>query len=95
MSFILTQYFRNNFVIKKSVFSDLYIFIKRGRRRMATSMDSDIKPQNYDYFLVLDFEATCDDQRKPHPIEIIEFPVLKINARTFECESTFHTCLLN
>lgn len=62
---------------------------------MASSMTSTIKSQNYDYFLVLDFEATCDEQRKIHPIEIIEFPVLKINARTFECESTFHTCKSN
>jgi len=42
-----------------------------------------------DYFLVLDFEATCD---KPqiHPQEIIEFPILKLNGRTMEIESTFH-----
>ena len=61
---------------------------------MASSVSSASSPknQNYDYFLVLDFEATCDEQRKTHPIEIIEFPVLKINARTFQCESTFHTC---
>jgi hypothetical protein len=59
---------------------------------MASSMTDITKSQKYDYFLVLDFEATCDEQRKIHPIEIIEFPVLKINARTFECESTFHSC---
>lgn len=51
--------------------------------------------QNYDYFLVLDFEATCDEERKTHPIEIIEFPVLKINGKTLRCESTFHTCAFN
>ncbi|KAM8930241.1 ERI1 exoribonuclease 3 [Pelodytes ibericus] len=47
-------------------------------------------PQRYNYFLVLDFEATCD---KPqiHPQEIIEFPILKLNGRTMEIESTFHT----
>ncbi|MEE6495309.1 hypothetical protein FKM82_002005 [Ascaphus truei] len=47
-------------------------------------------PQRYHYFLVLDFEATCD---KPqiHPQEIIEFPILKLNGRTMEIESTFHT----
>ena len=44
-----------------------------------------------DYFLVLDFEATCDDGKKPKPQEIIEFPVLKVNARTLETESEFHT----
>ncbi|CAF4672976.1 unnamed protein product, partial [Rotaria magnacalcarata] len=58
---------------------------------MARSSNSSTQQQSYDYFLVLDFEATCDEERKIHPIEIIEFPVLKINARTFQCESTFHT----
>jgi inhibitor of KinA sporulation pathway (predicted exonuclease) len=62
---------------------------------MASSVNNSVKAQNYDYFLVLDFEATCDEERKTHPIEIIEFPVLKINARTFQCESTFHTCSYN
>ncbi|CAF1323443.1 unnamed protein product [Adineta steineri] len=58
---------------------------------MAVSLNNSIQPQNYDYFLVLDFEATCDDEKKITPSEIIEFPVLKINGRTFECESTFHS----
>ena len=48
----------------------------------------------FDYFLVLDFEATCDDRNAPKPQEIIEFPVLKVNARTFQTESTFHTYVL-
>ncbi|UJR31002.1 hypothetical protein I4U23_018513 [Adineta vaga] len=57
---------------------------------MASSSTNSIQPQDYDYFLVLDFEATCDDKTKLNQHEIIEFPVLKINGRTFECESTFH-----
>lgn len=55
---------------------------------------TEMKPQNFDYFLVLDFEATCDlkDANKDIvPKEVIEFPVLKVNAQTFEIESTFHT----
>ena len=44
-----------------------------------------------DYFLVLDFEATCEDKTKMKPQEIIEFPVLKVNAQTMTVESTFHT----
>ncbi|KAH7935468.1 hypothetical protein HPB52_008402 [Rhipicephalus sanguineus] len=48
--------------------------------------------QAYDYFLVLDFEATCSAEKGvPTPQEIIEFPVLKVNGRTFATESTFHT----
>ncbi|KAK3612359.1 hypothetical protein CHS0354_011080 [Potamilus streckersoni] len=48
------------------------------------------KPQQFDYFLVLDFEATCDDRENIHPQEIIEFPVLKVNSKTLETESIFH-----
>ena len=47
-----------------------------------------------DYYLVLDFEATCDERKQPKPQEIIEFPVLKVNARTFKTESVFHTYVL-
>ena len=37
-----------------------------------------ISPQQYDYFLVLDFEATCERDSKLRPQEIIEFPCLKV-----------------
>ncbi|XP_043941290.1 ERI1 exoribonuclease 3 [Protopterus annectens] len=47
--------------------------------------------QQYDYFLVLDFEATCEEKKHLHPQEIIEFPILKINGRTMEEDSRFHT----
>lgn len=47
-----------------------------------------------DYYLVLDFEATCDDRSPPVPQEIIEFPVLKVNASSLETESVFHTYVL-
>lgn len=46
-------------------------------------------PQQFDYFLVLDFEAN-GDHKIIKPMEIIEFPVLMINAKTFETEATFH-----
>ena len=44
-----------------------------------------------DYFLVLDFEATCEDKKKMKPQEIIEFPVIKVNSKTMEAESIFHS----
>ncbi|XP_065898742.1 ERI1 exoribonuclease 3-like [Dysidea avara] len=47
--------------------------------------------EKIEYYLVLDFEATCDEKRTSRPQEIIEFPVLKVNATTLETESTFHT----
>ncbi|XP_042855808.1 ERI1 exoribonuclease 3-like [Penaeus japonicus] len=58
-------------------------------RRKPLKMTNRI-PQDYDYFLVLDFEATCDQDKLIQPQEIIEFPVLKVDARTFRIESTFH-----
>lgn len=45
------------------------------------------RPQTLDYFLVLDFEATCDNEAQPDPQEIIEFPCLKVSAKTFEVEA--------
>lgn len=48
--------------------------------------------EKLDYFLVLDFEGVINkDHGSPDVMEIIEFPVLKINSRTLETESTFHT----
>lgn len=42
--------------------------------------------EKIDYYLVLDFEAN-----KGIVKEIIEFPVLKVNAKTFDIESEFHS----
>ncbi len=48
------------------------------------------KTQPFDYFLVVDFEATCDWKVQPQPQEIIEFPCMKVNASTLEVDSVFH-----
>jgi len=45
---------------------------------------------NFDYLLVLDFEATCDKNGTDHPQEIIEFPVLKVDTTNFQVRSRFH-----
>ncbi|KAF8786170.1 ERI1 exoribonuclease 3-like [Argiope bruennichi] len=50
-----------------------------------------IPKQKFDYFLVLDIEATCDYPDNVEPQEIIEFPVIKVNAETFIPEATFHS----
>ncbi|RUS75327.1 hypothetical protein EGW08_016916 [Elysia chlorotica] len=66
---------------------------KRSVEKMAAArtIGTDEKPnQNFDFFLVLDFEATCDNETRLSPQEIIEFPVLKVNARTHSVDSTFH-----
>lgn len=49
------------------------------------------RAQHFDSFLVLDFEATCDHPVQTEPMEIIEFPVLMVNAISFEVEASFHT----
>ena len=58
---------------------------------MATPAAAAAAQCSIDYYLVLDFEATCENGRKMKPQEIIEFPVLKLNASTHEVESTFHS----
>jgi DNA polymerase III alpha subunit (gram-positive type) len=50
--------------------------------------------QIYDYFLVLDFEATCLENEKIAVQEIIEFPCIKVNAITMEPEAVFHQYVL-
>ncbi|CAH8586063.1 unnamed protein product [Schistosoma turkestanicum] len=46
--------------------------------------------QKFAYFMVLDFEATCERDRKLPVPEIIEFPVLMVNASTLQTEAIFH-----
>ncbi|VBB28834.1 unnamed protein product [Acanthocheilonema viteae] len=47
--------------------------------------------QSFDYFLVLDFEATCEEGIKimPHQ-EIIEFPVIQLSGENLEEVGRFH-----
>lgn len=56
---------------------------------LGATNEQQFPPQQFDYFLVLDFEAN-GDHKIIKPMEIIEFPVLMINAKTFETESVFH-----
>lgn len=48
-----------------------------------------VKAQHFDYFCILDFEATCENGRKIVPQEIIEFPTVLLNAKTLEVEEEF------
>ena len=47
-------------------------------------------PLSLDYLLILDFEATCLEERNPPDFvhEIIEFPVLMLNIKTLEIVSS-------
>jgi inhibitor of KinA sporulation pathway (predicted exonuclease) len=48
------------------------------------------KPQKYDYILVLDFEATCLKDMKIDPQEIIEYPCIILETRTYAIKDVFH-----
>ncbi|GKV26283.1 hypothetical protein SLEP1_g35616 [Rubroshorea leprosula] len=50
---------------------------------------SDFPFQEFQYFVVIDFEATCDRERIPHPQEIIEFPSVLVNSMTGQVEDFF------
>lgn len=51
----------------------------------------DFQFQDFQYFVVIDFEATCDKDRNPHPQEIIEFPSVIVSSVTGQLESNFQT----
>ncbi len=54
------------------------------------NQDLNQPPEPFDYLLVLDFEATCSDEKRPNPQKIIEFPTLLYNVRTRTVDSIFH-----
>ncbi|KAK9283578.1 hypothetical protein L1049_011826 [Liquidambar formosana] len=47
--------------------------------------------QEFQYFVVIDFEATCDKGKNPHPQEIIEFPSVIVSSVTGQLEACFQT----
>ncbi|XXG41193.1 hypothetical protein AAC387_Pa01g1712 [Persea americana] len=47
--------------------------------------------QEFQYFVVIDFEATCDKEKNPNPQEIIEFPSVLVNSVTGQLEASFQT----
>ncbi|KAK6934010.1 Exonuclease, RNase T/DNA polymerase III [Dillenia turbinata] len=51
----------------------------------------DYQAQEFQYFVVIDFEATCDMGKNPHPQEIIEFPSVLVNSVTGQLEACFQT----
>eukprot|EP00526_Cylindrotheca_closterium_P012455 CAMPEP_0113615172 /NCGR_PEP_ID=MMETSP0017_2-20120614/7560_1 /TAXON_ID=2856 /ORGANISM="Cylindrotheca closterium" /LENGTH=463 /DNA_ID=CAMNT_0000524393 /DNA_START=75 /DNA_END=1466 /DNA_ORIENTATION=+ /assembly_acc=CAM_ASM_000147 len=53
-------------------------------------------PPDTDYLVIVDFEATCNDNGSatPNPQEIIEFPAVLLNVKTGEVEDEFHHYIL-
>ncbi|KAF6167268.1 hypothetical protein GIB67_043129 [Kingdonia uniflora] len=54
-------------------------------------MEQMMRLQEFNYFVVIDFEATCDKDKKPNPQEIIEFPSVLVNSMNNQIESSFQT----
>eukprot|EP01064_Diplonema_japonicum_P019345 TRINITY_DN28051_c0_g1_i1.p1 TRINITY_DN28051_c0_g1~~TRINITY_DN28051_c0_g1_i1.p1 ORF type:complete len:615 (+),score=136.72 TRINITY_DN28051_c0_g1_i1:57-1847(+) len=46
--------------------------------------------QPFDYYMVLDFEATCEKDDPNYPHEIIEFPVVVVDGKTGNVGERFH-----
>ncbi|KAJ7949384.1 ERI1 exoribonuclease [Quillaja saponaria] len=57
----------------------------------AQGYPHDLQYQEFQYFVVIDFEATCDKDKNPHPQEIIEFPSVIVSSVTGQLEACFQT----
>ncbi|XP_050909657.1 uncharacterized protein LOC127123487 [Lathyrus oleraceus] len=47
--------------------------------------------QEFQYFVVINFEATCDKDKNPHPQEIIDCPSVIVSSVTGQLEACFQT----
>ena len=45
--------------------------------------------QEFDYFMILDFEATCSETDRDFQNEVIEFPIVVLNSRNGKIEAEF------
>lgn len=64
---------------------------RKQKPRLSPNLLSSLESMHsYDYFAVLDFEATCDEPRGPSPQEIIEWPTVFVNRRTLQVDFEFH-----
>lgn len=82
---------KNNFLFQKIHFiSQNELMISSHSHSNNNSSVASSSSPLFDYYLILDFEATCDDKIKNFRNEIIEFPTLAINARTLKIDFEFH-----
>jgi 3'-5' exoribonuclease 1 len=60
-------------------------------KQLAEQLKKDSKAQPFDYYLICDVEATCDENsRFDYASEIIEFPVLLVRGADLKIIDTFH-----
>ena len=59
-------------------------FILRARLSLFEKRAVKVSPNQLQYLLIIDFEATCEAEQKPgmYEQEIIEFPAVLVDART-------------
>lgn len=94
--FLLNIYNKNNPIQSQLTFGDyrtlppLPIHIHT-HIYLSIYTHSIMSPHGFDYFVVIDFEATCDKQQLPYPQEIIEFPSVIVDAATGELVDSFQT----
>lgn len=63
------------------------IFTQSGNKTLRQLVPN---TQKLKYLLVLDFEATCEKNKKICPQEIIEFPCLVVSTKDWQIQSVFH-----
>lgn len=54
---------------------------KRLKLNNANVRKNNDKEPHYDYYLVIDFEATCEEYNLNYKHEIIEFPIILVDAK--------------
>ena len=57
------------------------------RKKLAKERGKPFKKNNFDFFAVIDFEATCEENNIDFPHEIIEFPIVLIDVQKMEIVS--------
>ena len=54
------------------------------KRKLMKAKIRQIKKTNFDYFAVIDFEATCEENNIDFHHEIIEFPIVLVDIKKME-----------
>lgn len=65
--------------------------VKHKQPTIASVLGFSKAPPYFDYLVVIDFEATCDNKTSLTPQEIIEFPAVLVNLETLRIQAVFRT----
>lgn len=60
------------------------------KRKLAKAKIRQIKKSNFDFYAVIDFEATCEENNIDYRHEIIEFPIVLVDMEKMEIGEKFH-----